>query len=160
MIGIDPGLRGTGCAVLAKKGPGYVAHHTCEWGLDAHHKSTEAASWSLFRELSFWTLPKPPKSKTVQLGLEQIFLSNKRRGIDTLLCATGVILSACGQRYPTASVHRVTPSQAKKVTGNGKAKKEQIIAWARDEWGVLCTEHAADALAIATVVAERLEANE
>lgn len=49
-------------------------------------------------------------------------------------------------------VSQVTPSEAKRVTGSGKATKGDVIAWAREKYGVRkLTPDQADALAVLEV---------
>ena len=144
ILGIDPGTRSTGIAVIETNGNTETALHYCT--THGTSKLTEQRLFSIFNSICNIIEKYTP---TVA-AIETVFVHKNVAGALKLGQARGAALIACG-KY-NLQVNEYNPRQIKQsITGHGAANKNAMQLFIRNHFNMTTTPQAdaADALAIA-----------
>ncbi|HEV8643467.1 MAG TPA: crossover junction endodeoxyribonuclease RuvC [Methylomirabilota bacterium] len=154
MLGIDPGLVGTGYGVIESASSGVtvldsgVIETRADLALEERVRAIYDGVWRLL-----------DKHAPIALVLEDLYTEYRFPRTALLMAhARGVVCLAAGQRE--VAVLSLAPAEVKRaVTGNGAAAKEQIQRAVQRLLGLAeppRSSHAADALALALTGLSRL----
>lgn len=153
ILGIDPGSRHTGFAVVARQGSRLTPVTFGRWSLPSH-KSVPERLGILVGELEQLLEQVTPGTAV----LESLFHGPNSRSLIVLAQARGALLSVLARHG--LEIREYSPAEVKSaVTGNGRAGKQQVSRMVGLLLGVEGKRLAADetdALAVAICGAQRL----
>lgn len=151
ILGIDPGTATTGYGILNWDGNDAFSLHKFGW--IETDKSNEPSSRlnSIYRQMMLLLTEFNPDA----MIMEKVFFFSNAKTVIRVSQAQGVILLAA--QHSNIPVHELSPAQIKKVvTGNGRARKEEMKKVVRKILGIKIPAHkkthfddVADALAVA-----------
>lgn len=151
ILGIDPGTATTGYGILNWDGNGAFSLHKFGWIETDKNYEPSIRLNSIYRQMISLLAEFKPDT----MIMEKVFFFSNAKTVIRVSQAQGVILLAA--QHCNIPVHELSPAQIKKVvTGNGRAKKDEMKKAVRKILGIKIPIHkkthfddVADALAVA-----------
>ena len=153
ILGIDPGLRHTGWAILTHTDTSYTLEN---YGCITPDENLPLAERLVYlkKELTYIIITYLPQV----ISLETIFLRHNPHSVLLLAYARAMVILVSGQH--NISIVEFAPTSIKKnLTGRGNATKEDMVNMVSMLFGVDVVDHVADAIALALCASTKISIN-